>query len=165
MSEKIVLVKIGGIDVVRKQQSGCPMLKTTLGSCVGIILSDQGKGIHGMAHIMLPERVKKDPVLGKYADTAIPELLKRMEDLGSSRESVRAYLIGGACMFKSNNGSDIARIGERNVETSKSILSSLEVPVVYESTGGNHGMTVIFDGDAGKITVRRLSKELIGEKN
>jgi chemotaxis protein CheD len=160
MADKVVLVKMADMCVVKKRGNGSPKLKTTLGSCVGVVLSDRKRGIHGMVHIMLPDRVKDDPVIGKYADTAIPALIGRMEAMGSSRESMKAYLVGGACMFNTNNGSDIARIGERNVEKSRSILASTGVPVVFEKTGGFQGMTVIFDGSTGKVTVRKLAKEI-----
>ena len=52
-----------------------------LGSCIGIALYDQSAKIAGLSHIMLPYSYaftnKNNPM--KYADLAIPELVKQME--------------------------------------------------------------------------------------
>ncbi len=57
-------------------------LKTTLGSCVGVVLHDPARRITGLAHIMLPNRLGSDPKIGKFADTAIPRLLQELQALG-----------------------------------------------------------------------------------
>jgi chemotaxis protein CheD len=158
MGEGVVLVKMAAMSVVDSSAGASPKLKTTLGSCVGVILTDRECGVHGLAHIMLPRRARNDPVLGKYADTAIPALIEKMEKMGCRRDRIAAYVVGGACMFHGGNGSGISRIGDDNIEESKRILKSMKVPVVFERTGGSSGMTVIFDGETGRITVRTLKK-------
>jgi chemotaxis protein CheD len=158
MIDTAVHVKMADMRVVTPGAGEGAILKTTLGSCIGVILSDKESGIHGLAHIMLPKRIKNDSVIGKYADTAIPALVDGMEKKGSSRKRMKAYLVGGACMFNTDNGSAISQIGNHNIRASKEILESLNVELVFEKTGGNSGMTVIFDGDTGKITVRTLKK-------
>ncbi|KPJ85197.1 MAG: hypothetical protein AMS17_14735 [Spirochaetes bacterium DG_61] len=166
MSEQTVLVKMAEMDIVENNGRGAIKLKTTLGSCVGIILSDKMKGIHGLAHIMLPERTGRDSVVGKYADTAIPLLLDKMEKRGSKRSQISAYVVGGACMFEPYKDSGIATIGEKNVEVSKKMLKSLNIPIVFEETGGIKGRTIIFDIDSCTINVRALEKiTLPGVKN
>jgi chemotaxis protein CheD len=140
------------METVRTTPAEPVYLKTTLGSCVGIILYHEGKGVHGLAHIMLPEQIKKDPAVGKYADTAIPELVKQMELKGAARRQLKAFLVGGANMFefacKTDNAGKkgMTLIGDKNVESVKKVLESLEIPVVFEETGGNSGRTVVFFG-------------------
>ena len=70
----VVQVKMAGISVAENSK----LLKTTLGSCVGVILHDAKKNISGLAHIVLPQMIRQDAVLGKYADTAIPTLVSRL---------------------------------------------------------------------------------------
>jgi len=53
-------------------------LKTTLGSCVGIILADRQNEVYGLAHVMLPEKSPGDQTVGKYADSAVPALASLM---------------------------------------------------------------------------------------
>jgi chemotaxis protein CheD len=123
-----------------------------------VILHDARKNISGLAHFMLPEKIRKDEALGKYADTAIPVLFSRLVNRGSSRENLKAYLTGGADMFRYSTDLKIATIGQRNVEAAKRILGDLEIPIVYDDTGGEQGRTVLFDNHGGEIQVKTLEK-------
>lgn len=154
MEGKVLLIKMAEMAVVENSQ----LLKTTLGSCVGVILHEETKNISGLSHIMLPERLKQDFATGKYADTAIPALLSRLLKRGGSRKHIRAYLTGGANMFKASSDKKIATVGEKNIEASKRILEGLQIPIVFEETGGEQGRTVLFDNQSGKIEVKTLSK-------
>lgn len=158
MPDQTVLVKMAEVSVVENTQEISFKLKTTLGSCVGIILSDAKRGIHGLAHVLLPEKMQGDSVLGKYADTAIPALLGKMEEKGCRRGDIAAYLVGGACMFESFNGSGFTNIGDKNVTAARRILESLGIPIVFQETGGCAGRTVTFDGVGRKVHIKTLAK-------
>lgn len=166
MSNATQVVKMAEISVVKHNGDGPHMqLKTTLGSCVGIILSDQKMRVHGLAHIMLPEKLKKDMAIGKYADTAIPALLTEMKEKGAIKRNISAYLVGGACMFGFNDGKGITAIGDKNVNASREILGSLKIPVVFEETGGSSGRTITFNGEIGKVSVKTLQKIIMKRNN
>ena len=153
------VVKMAEISVIKNNGGSVPSnLKTTLGSCVGVILTDRKSGVHGLAHIMLPEMLKRDPAVGKYADTAIPALLGEMKKKGAKQDEIRAFILGGACMFNFTGTTGMAVIGDRNVEAAQKILSELDIPVVFQETGGNSGRTVLFNSDTGKVTVKTLEK-------
>lgn len=154
MQSDVVVVKMAEISVVENSK----VLKTTLGSCVGVVLHDDKNNIGGLAHILLPEKMREDAAVGKYAVTAIPALLSRLLKRGSSREDLKAYLTGGANMFRYSEDKKIATIGERNVETTKRILEELQIPVAYEDTGGEQGRTVLFDNHTGEIQVTTLCR-------
>jgi chemotaxis protein CheD len=142
--EQTLTIRIAEMGLARS--TGAPsILKTTLGSCVGVILSDPVNGIHGLAHVMLPERLGKDKATGKYADTAVPALVAAMERSGATRRTMEAFLVGGASMFQSPESSCLPRIGEKNVETVRRVLGELGIPIVFQETGGTAGRTVIFD--------------------
>ena len=158
MAAQTVLVKMAEISVVENASGESYTLKTTLGSCVGVILSDEKRGVHGLAHILLPKRLQCDPVIGKYADTAIPALVEEMERRGCRRKDLKAYVVGGACMFESFNVNGYSNVGDKNVAEAKRVLESHSIPVVFEETGGNSGRTVAFDGVEGKVMVRTLAK-------
>ena len=166
MPEQTILVKMAEISVVENTPDSAYKLKTTLGSCVGVILSDGKRGVHGLAHILLPERLGGDRVIGKYADTAIPALLEKMEEKGCRKKDLSAFLVGGACMFEAFDGNGLTNIGDKNVMAATRILQQLRIPVVFQETGGKSGRTITFDGNAGKVFVKTLSKiETRGEKN
>ncbi len=150
----VVLVKMAEIIVVENSK----LLKTTLGSCVGVILHDAKKNISGLAHILLPQKIRRDVVLGKYVDTAIPALCSRLVKRGSSKDNLKAYLTGGADMFRYSGDRKIATIGERNVEAAKRILGDLQIPISYDDTGGEQGRTILFHNHTGEIQVKTLNK-------
>jgi chemotaxis protein CheD len=156
MEREVVLVKMAEIQVVENSKN----LKTTLGSCVGVVLHDAKKGISGLAHIMLPRKTREDGAVGKYADTAIPALLSRLLKRGSAKESLKAYLAGGANMFPNCGDRNIASVGELNVEAAKRILEKLEIGIAFEDTGGELGRIILFDNHKGEIQVKSLSRSI-----
>lgn len=156
MAERIIIVKMGEMAVVWDGIKEVTMLKTTLGSCIGIVLTDRERNVSGLSHIMLPSRSKDDPVLGKYADTAIPLLIEKIEKRGGKINNLKAYVVGGATMF--GNGDLMLNIGMRNYEVVKAILEKYDIPIVYEDVGGNSGRTVTYNHNYDEINVKTLSK-------
>ncbi len=151
MGADVVTVRMAEMCVVERET----VMKTTLGSCVGIILHDAGRRIGGLAHVMLPRKTQNDTATAKYADSAIPILLQRLEKRGCRRSSVKAYLVGGAQLFAfSLNGG--GSIGDSNVVTARQVLQTLAIPVVFEDTGGTAGRTVTFENGTGRVNVRTL---------
>jgi len=155
------IVKVGMADL--NVLAGEGLLKTTgLGSCVGLTLFDKDARVGGMAHIMLPDsRIARDGALNKakFADTAIPELVSRMERLGASVGRMVAKMAGGAQMFAAGpNMAEWMRIGPRNVDMCRAVLSDLRIPVVAEDTGGNIGRTIELCCVTGILTVRSVNR-------
>lgn len=81
-----------------------------------------------------------------------------MEEMGARRSRMTAKLAGGAMMFAFQNKSDMVRVGERNVEASKEILQSMQIPVIAEDTGETYGRTVIFYPETGDYVIRAVGK-------
>lgn len=139
-------------------------LRTTgLGSCVGVTLYDSRTHIIGMAHVMLPSSdLARGPInKAKFADTAIPELLRLVEQSGASRSRIIAKMAGGAQMFAFATQSDVMKIGPRNVEACKFELEKLKIPLVSEDTGGSVGRTIEIDSLTGTLYIRTANR---GEK-
>jgi len=155
------ILKIGMADLgVAKSPD---RLRTTgLGSCVGVVLYDERHKIAGMAHVMLPEsslgKGGGELSVGKYADTAIPHLIKEMERAGASARHMVAKLAGGAQMFSYLSGNDTMRIGPRNVEACKAMLQLAHIRIVAEDTGGNCGRTIEMDAGSGILQIRTVNQ-------
>ena len=125
-----------------------------LGSCVGVAIYDPIRKIGGLGHIMLPLSCGKTELPAKYADTGIPYLLNLMKDAGSSTRNMVAKLAGGAQMFAATTGSDIVRVGPRNVEAVRQWLELAGLPIIAADVGGNMGRTVELFTDTGDFSIR-----------
>lgn len=131
-----------------------------LGSCLAIALYDLDSEIGGLAHTMLPDgdsADNSDVKPGKYADTAIRALLRRMVERGASYTTVEAKLAGGSDMFEFESFGD--GVGERNVAAARAELEKLGVPIVAEDVGGDYGRTVEFTPESGTLLVKTASSE------
>ena len=133
-----------------------------LGSCVGIAVRDPITKIGGLAHVMLPDstQIKNNSNIPKFADTGIEELVRLVVKAGANRTRLVAKLAGGAQMFAFSSGSNLVRIGEKNVEASKKKLKELGIPILSEDTGANYGRTVIFYPENGDYVIRSVNKEV-----
>ncbi|KIL35308.1 chemotaxis protein CheD [Cohnella kolymensis] len=153
-----VLIKVGMADL-NIAACGAVLRTMGLGSCVGLTLYDPLINLGGMAHIMLPSsEIARDGHLNaaKYADTAIPALLKLMTNHGAAASRLAAKLAGGAQMFALASGGDSMRIGPRNVEAVKLALEKFGIPIAAEDTGGRYGRTVELDTGSGVYSIRSV---------
>ncbi|WP_028561411.1 chemotaxis protein CheD [Paenibacillus pinihumi] len=152
------IIKVGMADLNFAVQ-GAVLRTTGLGSCVGVTLFDTKSKIAGMAHVMLPSSdIARDSSfnIAKYADTALPELIRLMKAAGAAPDRMVAKLAGGAQMFAQLGKSDTLRIGPRNVESCKNILSVYPIPILAEDTGGNYGRTIEIDSFTGILHIRSV---------
>ena len=145
---------MGEIGVCR--DSGC--LRTLLGSCLGVALYDRRIRVAGLAHIVLPKSNGVPELPGKYADTALPELIRRMRGLATGETlKLAAKLAGGANMF--NSTSSPATIGEMNTAAVERILGELRIPVVGRHLGGEQGRRMMLDASTGLVTIEIAGSE------
>ena len=137
----------------------CPdTMRTVLGSCIGIVLIDKKIKKYGMAHIMLPTAPKNSEkiIIGKYADTAIPELFKAMQ---SPTKNLVAVIAGGANMFKSTI-KNTNTIGAQNIKAVETCLANLSIPIIKKDTGGNKGRQLNIITKENKVVVNAIGADL-----
>ncbi len=135
-----------------------------LGSCIGLCMMDPTAQVAGMAHVMLPEafadRAGEKP--GKFADTAVPELLALLEKAGARPERLVCAIAGGAQVFKFGaEGTNRLEIGRRNAEAVLTHLKSRGYTPRGQEVGGSLGRTMTLVIETGIITVRTVTQ---GEK-
>lgn len=140
--------KVGLGELAVLQAAG--ELRTLLGSCIGLVLHDQKNRVGGMAHIVLPLSNGSDHTPGKYADTAVPELIRQIEALGGKTRNLCAKLAGGANMFASTN---LNGIGEQNLAMVERLLRDAGIPVLARQCGGQQGRKMAYDVVTGIVTV------------
>lgn len=141
-----------------------------LGSCVATFIYDEVAKIGGCAHVLLPEsneymkRLDKDDhnKPGKYADLAIPNLIKMLVQKGATRDRLKAKIAGGAKMFDLTVKSPIAMdVGERNIRAVIENLKKNDIPLVGNDTGEDYGRTVAFDLATGVMTIKLGLKKVV----
>jgi chemotaxis protein CheD len=150
------------VDMARMKVESKPVeLLTSVGSCVAICLYDSIHRCGGLAHIMLPHSSlgPKEPIPSKFADTAVPAMVKEIREIIGAETHLSAKIAGGANMFSNTcaNGLDI---GTKNVRAVKATLSHHRIRLIGEDVGGLHGRRVTFNITSGNTLVRLHSGEI-----
>jgi chemotaxis protein CheD len=154
-------VQMGQIEVGKNEDE---LIASGIGSCLVITFYDPKQKIGALAHTMLParrmsfeardakneRRANPNSPDTRYADSAIDEMLKRIEAQGAKREDLEAKLIGGANMFSAF----ISKIGEDNISYAREKLKKVGILVVGECVGGSQGRSVEFSVASGVVTVK-----------
>lgn len=140
----------------------CPgtLVTYALGSCIGICLYDAATKTGGLAHIMLPYFPQSNPndQIHRYADTCLPDIVRKMERAGCLRSRMLAKIAGGAKMFNIADDSTFGNIGKRNIEAVKKTLAQLRIRIIAEDTGSNYGRTLYFHTETGEMVVKSFSQ-------
>jgi chemotaxis protein CheD len=152
-----VLINVGVAQV--KSAENPTVLRTILGSCIGICIYDRMKKVGGLAHILLPKDTARGATPEKFADTAIPLLVQRLLKEGAKKEYLSAKIAGGAAMFKFQSSVTLGQIGDRNIEETKKVLEQLGIPILEEDVGGSTGRVIDFFLADGHLKVKAGGKE------
>ena len=126
------------------------LLRTLLGSCIGLALYDRRRRIAGLAHIVLPDSRGKTETPAKFVDTAVPALIRDMQALTDEPLRLSARIAGGANMFAASGA---RRIGDLNVEAGEALLRELKTPIVGRHSGGTKGRRMTLDVATGVIRI------------
>jgi len=129
-----------------------------LGSCIGVALLDGASLVAGLAHVVLPESRPGATTPGKFADTAVPELLRRVIGLGATRGRLHAVLVGGAQMFAVSAGGALD-IGRRNEQAVRTALAVAGIPITTTLTGGGAGRTMRVHIGSGIVTCKQAGSQ------
>jgi len=135
------------------------ILRTVLGSCVGVCLYAASVKVGCLGHIMLPEMNDRATNKKKYADTAIPIMVEEMLSRGATRGQIVAKIAGGATMFKIGANSMMGEIGKNNANKVREILGRFNIKIISEDIGGDYGRTIDFYTETGLLKIRSLGKE------
>jgi chemotaxis protein CheD len=154
MNFKLVNVGIADIGLA----SSPDILRTILGSCVGICLYDPGASLAGLSHIMLPAKSDRNSNDRKYADSALPLLVEEMAKKGALKSRMVAKIVGGSTMFKMAENSMMGEIGKNNVKKVRDVLGEIGIRIVAEDVGGDYGRTIDFYAEDGRLKIKSLGK-------
>jgi chemotaxis protein CheD len=131
--------------------AGEALLHAVLGSCVGVALYHPRARVGALGHIVLPDSSGREASAGKFADTAIPAMIRECERQGAARAGLVAKIAGGACMF---GGGGPLQIGEANLAAVAQRLAQAGIRIAAEDTGGSKGRRVTLDCATGQMAVQ-----------
>jgi chemotaxis protein CheD len=156
---KEVIVKVA--DWAAERGNGV-LVTLGVGSCVAIMVFDPHANAAAMAHVLLPStRLARDITNhAKFPETAVPLLVSRLKSLGADPQRIVAKLAGGASMFSQLVTSGTIQMGERNVLASRSALRAAGVPILGESVGGEHGRSIRFYVQDGRVEIRTVGADV-----
>lgn len=110
-------------------------LRTLLGSCVSVILTDPRRTVGAMCHIVhvgAPNAVNRNNPA--YGEVAMHDMFARLQSVGIPAQRCQAYVYGGGNMFPGIvNGPSV---GDRNAQWVLDYLSDHGIEVVAYSLGG-----------------------------
>ena len=127
-------------------------LRTLLGSCLGLALYDRRVKVAALGHIVLPDSQGRGDPPGKYADTAVPAMIRHMQKMAEDETlKLAAKIAGGANMFVGNDARNT--IGVQNIEAVERILEGLRIPIIGRHCGGEQGRRMQLDAATGAVTI------------
>jgi chemotaxis protein CheD len=139
------------------------IIRTLLGSCVGVTFWSKRLGIGAMCHGMLPEcpkhpSKKLPPEVGyRYVDFSIRGIARKFDELGARRSEVQVKLFGGADVLLGGPGTlDRPTVGSLNCDSALDVLSAEGFQVTASSLRGTSGLNIHFDTGNGEVQLRRL---------
>ena len=137
------------------------ILKTVLGSCVGVTFWSPRLGIGALCHGVLPKCPPgvRNPEGYRYVDFAITDLGRQFENFGALRGEVQIKVFGGADVLPvHSNLSWKATVGHQNWYTALEVLRDQSFTVLASDLGGSVGRTIQFHTGTGEVLLRRLSR-------
>jgi chemotaxis protein CheD len=138
------------------------ILRTVLGSCVGIAFLIPRLGVGALCHPMLPCYPLQPPAdrslaAGRrYVDFAIRDLAGQFDSLGAHRSEVRVKLFGGADVLAAIDGSTRPTVGRLNCEAALRVLGDQGFAIAASSLGGTSGVNLKFNTATGEVLLKRL---------
>ncbi len=151
--EETITVGLG--DIFATDNPSISLACFGLGSCIGLCAYDPVARVAGMAHIVLPASIHKGQETStKFADVAVPALVKEMRKLGALKSRLVVKLVGGAQMILSADFDSSFEMGLRNLKMTQKALASEGIRTAASDTGGNQGRTVWLYADSGRVMVR-----------
>jgi chemotaxis protein CheD len=124
-------------------------LTAVLGSCIGVVLYHPRLRVGALAHVVLADSDGRTGPAGKFADTAVPEMIRLLQSQGAMASGLTARIVGGAHMF----GRGPMKIGENNLTAVTAALAKARQFVVAQHVGGEKGRRVTLDCTTGTLTV------------
>jgi chemotaxis protein CheD len=139
------------------------IIRTLLGSCVGVTFWSEKLGIGALSHSLLPrcasDRSPNSSLQGghRYVDFAVRDLARQLDELGARRPEVEVKLFGGAdVLLVSDSAASVPTVGKLNCQAAIEVVNAEGFQVIASSLGGTVGRNIEFDTGTGQVLLRWL---------
>lgn len=133
------------------------MLRSCLGSCVGVVFIWKEKKICGMAHCFLPHTDSEGHVMGaKYVNQGINSLMTMMKIQKADIQDIEVYVAGGANMINQLVKSKNSQIGKNNVEAAEKCLADHGFRIKRSDLGKETGIKIYVNCSTFEVEFIRL---------
>lgn len=144
---------------------GPAILRTILGSCVGVTFWSARLGAGALCHGVLPRCPQvlppgSSPSEGqRYVDYSIRYLAQQFDALGASRRELEVKLFGGADVLPvADSRKDRPTVGALNCNVAIEVLAELGLTVSASDLGGSRGRRIHFHTGTGEVLLHRLAR-------
>lgn len=149
------------------------ILRTILGSCVGITFWSARLGAGALCHGVLPKcpcprpSTFSDSEGHRYVDFSIRYLAQQFDTLGARRSEMAVKLFGGADVLPVTTALPTRpTVGAQNCQTAIEVLAKEGFTVSASDLGGVRGRRIHFHTGTGEVLLQRLAawSERTGEE-
>lgn len=151
---EVINVKVGEIKVTKRDV----ILKSLLGSCVGIAILDKTNQKYGLAHCLLSHAPssEKFSVGAKYVDQAVKSLFKLMKIDDGNLHQIEAVIAGGASLNASLEMNKDINIGKKNVNAAYQTLAKHGAKILVSEVGGKQARTIEVNCKTGSCEIKKI---------
>ncbi|MCP4220121.1 MAG: chemoreceptor glutamine deamidase CheD [bacterium] len=135
-------------------------IATVLGSCIATCVYEEGGGVGGMNHFLIPGDFRDEEIFlsptARFGMYAMELLMGELIKLKVDRSKLRAKVFGGADAF----GNHKSNIGSNNVKFIKTFLRMEDIPIAGIHVGGNVARKIFFFPDTGKVLMKKIATNI-----
>jgi chemotaxis protein CheD len=138
------------------------ILRTILGSCIGVTFWSRRLGAGALCHGVLPRCPLSWPAGStveeghRYVDFSIRYLARQFDALGASRNEVEVKIFGGADVLPAGTRPGRATVGTLNRLAAEEVLGEEGLVISASDVGGNRGRRIHFHTGTGVVLLHRL---------
>lgn len=148
----VKILNVGEYFATNKKEG----IATVLGSCIAACIYEEGGGIGGMNHFLIPGDFRDEEIflspIARYGMYAMELLMGELIKLKADRHKLRAKIFGGAEAL----GPFSSVIGSNNVKFVKTFLKMEDIPITGINVGGGFARKIFFFPENGKVMMKRV---------
>jgi chemotaxis protein CheD len=139
------------------------ILRTILGSCVGVTFWSPRLRAGALCHGVLPRAPLLWPQESdladrqRYVDFSIRYLAEQFDALGVARRELEVKLFGGADVLPCHAQGNRPTVGALNCRAAGDVLAEEGFTVTASDLGGNRGRRIHFHTGTGEVLLHRLA--------